>query len=421
MSTDDAGKKKKIQDQSAPPEDQAKTIGKRENIDRLRIEADYRTKDKLLRRPLIEEYKPTAKGAEPTPEDKAPVGVDMKPERPKGEEMAGGKALDHHAKGDLMHVEEAAKGDMSLDVTKGVDVEAAKGVDDHDGGQDSDAGSADGGDEASGMRIPGRRQIRPQASSVEGYVKEAVLRHWDSVLKDEAKGQDMTSENFSQRRWIFGGMSEIINERMLNDLRGIEDRTPIRHRTIRDLNILKAQNQLDSDEAAQLRRMEDEEALRYWLREKFIRRAPLEKQKKIHWLKPLGKGAMGVTPYTVLNSWDLLTPSQKTASRWLADNYFLRWQNAIVPRFLPKKPSMAWFRQKKKGEIEHLFDDWNEEIYSDKAWKEKVKKGEAELEKLEEELTGYDQFTVAEEGKIAKMLDDYLKAETAIGKEDQYY
>ena len=167
--------------------------------------------------------------------------------------------------------------------------------------------------------------------------------------------------------------------------------------------------------------LEDQEALRYWLREKFVRKAPLTQQEKIPWLKPIGRGASEVVPYTILNSWDQLNPQARRAARWLADNYLLRYQNAIAANWLPKKPSLSWFKGKAKKGLETLFDDWNEEIYSDKKWKEAVKSGQAKLESLEEELSGYDQFTVDEEKKIASMLDAYLKSEASAAKEEEMY
>ncbi|MCX6695907.1 MAG: hypothetical protein NTU61_06395, partial [Candidatus Altiarchaeota archaeon] len=73
-----------------------------------------------------------------------------------------------------------------------------------------------------------------------------------------------------------------------------------------------------------------------------------------------------------------------------------------------------------KGKIESMFDDINEEIYSDKVFRQKVAAGHKLVEDLEEELTGYDRFTAEEETQIKtlfaaeiKKLEEYEKVQEA--------
>lgn len=416
MSPDDPGRKKKLEELKHTEEDRKKTEAEKKISEekKLRIEEDLRTKSKILKRPLIEDIKRPPKEVEvPDSTDYYPPGIDQIITERKGEDVAGGLVHEiHHAKGDIFHIDEAHPGEHVFDVSKGIDF----ALYDHAHDTGADHGGVDGGHHMTGTGPSTKKTLGFQASSLEDAMKEAVLRHWDSVLKEEAKYSGHTPDIYSQRRWMFEGLSEVLNEKMLNDLHAIEDRTAQRHRGIKELNILNAQGLLDKDEQKELRRLEDEEALRYWLREKFIRRAPLERQKNIPWLQPLGRGAVGVIPYTVLNSWDLLTPSQKRASRWYADNYILRWQNLIVTQFLPKAPSLKWFKER-PSRIEKLFDDVKEEEAYYKRFRENFKKAQAVLESQEKELAEYDKITEDYEKKIAKMTADAMKPKSSASKD----
>ncbi|MBU0762449.1 MAG: hypothetical protein KKD39_05435, partial [Candidatus Altiarchaeota archaeon] len=71
--------------------------------------------------------------------------------------------------------------------------------------------------------------------------------------------------------------------------------------------------------------------------------------------------------------------------------------------------------------VEQLFDDMDEDIYSEKKFKEMVKKGTAQLEDMEEELSGYDRFTVSEEKEIQKRVAAIMKDALETAKEEEHY
>ena len=63
----------------------------------------------------------------------------------------------------------------------------------------------------------------------------------------------------------------------------------------------------------------------------------------------------------------------------------------------------------KKGDIEKLFDDVDEEIYMDKKFLKEHGVLQKKLEDIAEEIRGYDRFTVEEEKEIKKIFDEYIK------------
>jgi len=271
-----------------------------------------------------------------------------------------------------------------------------------------------------GSVAPRGFEFPPYGRTLSGMMKEAVFRHWDSSLRMKPGLEATSHSNLAKRMWVTSNLEDVAEERMLQDLQRIEATAPARMSSIFSLNVRKSTGQITVAEEEELRHLEDTEASRYWLREKLLRRVPLEKQHTYDWLKPLG-GAYGVLPYTMITTWDTMSASRRRAALWYADNYLLRWQNAIVGTFLPKTPSLKWFQEAKIKGIETQFEDWNEEIYSDKAWSEQVKKGQAELENIEEELRGYDQFTVAEERRITQIFTEYIRRETALAQEVAFY
>jgi hypothetical protein len=237
----------------------------------------------------------------------------------------------------------------------------------------------------------------------------------------QGRTEPLSIPDMSRKLWAARDFKAIMNERMLEDLRTIEKESQERLANIGALNAQKYKAGLSREEERELRRLEDTEAMRYWLREKLLRSVPIEKQREFDWLQPLGKGAFGVIPYTFITAWDMLPMDRRASTYWFADNQLLRWQTALVGQFLPRTPSMRWFRERAKHHFEKAFDDWNEELISDKKWMQMVKKGHAELEKMEEELVGYDQYTVSEERQIARLTSDYVKKMESLAREPLYY
>jgi hypothetical protein len=388
---------------------------------RLHLEEELRTKSKILKRPLIEDIK-----------RKTPQKPKEKDAADEEDAKSAGKTGKETRVDSYMPGSRPARGPQGgcIDGADRTGGGGGPAISDDSTGQADYGGvsdDADGGSRATGV---GQRRTKPfilKSLTVGSLMKEAVLRHWDAELKARGERDGVTPGDLGRRIWIRsgvrgdGGIKAIENERQLNDLKVIETEASMRLGRIKTLNGRKAAGNITADEDQTLRNLEDEEAKRYYLRDRFIRKMPLEEQKKLDWLQPIDDGAMGVMPYTFITAFDLMTPGAKRAMRWTADNQLLRWQNAIVSQFLPKKPSLSWFKAKAKKGIETLFDDMNEEIYSDKKWAELVKTSQAKLDDMEEELSGYDRFTVDEEQKIAKMFADYMAKMTAEAKEEQYY
>jgi len=274
---------------------------------------------------------------------------------------------------------------------------------------------------ASGATTGEKRQEKPFKSEYPGtMLKEAVLRHRSARLENRRKSGTQTVSDARERMRVALGMEGPINEGMTRELRALEESSDGRAKRIRELSIKRAGGLLAASDSAELRRLEDNEANRYYLRERLLRRIPIERLGDYGWVKPIGDGMLGIKPYTVLTQWDQLTPSNKRGARWQSDSLMMRFQNAIVGHYAPKKASFSWLHEKTLKGIETQFDDINEEIYSDKKWAEMVRKGQAKLEDMEEELRGYDRFTVEEEGKIRKLYGDYLKKQAELDKEIEY-
>ncbi|MFC2162759.1 hypothetical protein ACFLRF_03685 [Candidatus Altiarchaeota archaeon] len=115
-----------------------------------------------------------------------------------------------------------------------------------------------------------------------------------------------------------------------------------------------------------------------------------------------------VKPYLHLTTWDVVPSKYREAAFWWREQVLLRSQHNIVRRWNPKKYKMWWAQKKKKSTIEGMFDDMDEEIYSKKWFKDKGRMMK-ELEDMEEEITGYDSFTVQEEKQMKKMYDNWVK------------
>lgn len=255
------------------------------------------------------------------------------------------------------------------------------------------------------------KRTYPIATSGWGIIKEAMLRRWDSILAK--KGNEPTA--IYRRMWLMASTDKLIDERKLSNLRHLEDSSDKRLGRMRKLSKSGFED-LTDQERRELGKLEYEEASRWWLREEMLRRIPLAQQKEMTWLNPMDRGAFSVKPYTYMSTWSMLDAKQRAVARWYQDNLMLRWQHAIIGRFLPKRPKLTWFQRGKKGEIEREFEDVDEEIYSDKKFAELVKKGEAQLEDYEEELRGYDRFTVEEEKQIKKTFDEEIKELTALAR-----
>jgi hypothetical protein len=274
---------------------------------------------------------------------------------------------------------------------------------------------------ASGM-TPEKRIPPISAVSLQGIARELIGR---SILssrmhKIEREGKT-SSKTMFEMMWATKQWNTGRHEHMMQNLSEIEGRTRKRIESMNHLNRKKAAGGLSEDDERELKRLQREEAHRYWLRQNKIGELPLHDQERLNWLRPIGDGAYGVLPVTVVTTWDQLTKSQKAGVRWYYDNLLLRWQRGITSKFMPKKAKMSWFKRKKQRGVEKLFDDMDEEIYCDKKFLQMVKKGQAELEDMEEELRGYDRFTVEEEKQIKKMVAEIMKEELALAKEKDLY
>ncbi len=192
------------------------------------------------------------------------------------------------------------------------------------------------------------------------------------------------------RRWINPGLGGFRHENMKGELAGLYDKS--RHE---DLNPV-----------------EDER--RYWIMQQIGHRLSKGERSELGY----GNIEFGVpnsvtkfvSPYTFITNWDLISVKAKAAAWWQRDNVLLRTQHNIGRFALPKKYKLWWAQMYKQNAIEALYDDIDEEIYNENWLKEKGKL-QKQLEDMEEELTGYDAFTVEEEKEIKKVYQSWLKEE----------
>lgn len=253
-----------------------------------------------------------------------------------------------------------------------------------------------------------------------GLLKEAIVRRWESALKLREKREGGARiDDVYTRMWLATKAEEVAEERMWHSLHKLEDTTDERVKKIKDLHLKDRSGTLSLKESEELRGLEDKEVTRYWLREHLIPTVPLHEQKGMEWLHTIGDGAAEVRPYSFITTWELMTEKQRNVWRWYKDNCLLRYQHLMVGYFIPKKADLGWFKKSAKSKFESLFEDVDEEIYSEKEFAKKVKEQQAQLEDVEEELTGYDRFTVEEEKKIQKLFQQHLKEVAELQK--QYY
>jgi hypothetical protein len=289
------------------------------------------------------------------------------------------------------------------------------------GGDDDKGGVRMEAEGAAGTTTTTESKPQRVALTVGGMVEESIIRRWDSHLAEKGRREGVKLKDTYTRMWLESKRARLREERMLDRLRTIEENSDSRLNRMNELSRLKAQGARDPAEREEMRRLEEEEVARMWLRERVVRNLPLAEQKKLDWLHPLGDGAVNVMPYTYLTTSDLMSNKERAIARWYWDNFLLRWQHAVIATYLPKVPTLTWFKKKKKRAIESMFEDVDEEIYSDKAFAEMVKKGQAQLEDMEEELRGYDRFTVEEERQIRQLFEAEMRRQMALAKEQEMY
>ena len=273
---------------------------------------------------------------------------------------------------------------------------------------------------ASGRSLKAQR-VSFTAVSLEGLAKEVVARHFESKTRYKIAHEGMTNESRFQSMWNAKKMSEVAKEKMVDDLKGIEGRTKNRISRMNELSMKREVGGMSAQESIELKNLQKEEVNRYWIRQHVISDMPLRQQENMNFLRPVGEGAYGVMPVTYFTRYDQLDQTQKKASRWIYDNVMLRWQGSLYGKFVPKVSQAAWYKKKVTKDIENVLDDVDEEIYCDKEFQAALKKGQAQLEDMEEELTGYDRFTTSEEAEIKKYVSVKLKEQAATDKEPEFY
>ncbi|MFH1054974.1 MAG: hypothetical protein V1744_02640 [Candidatus Altiarchaeota archaeon] len=271
-----------------------------------------------------------------------------------------------------------------------------------------------------GLR-PARKTPELNSTSFFGVMAELVARNKEAQLREKLdKGTATKKDMFAHMHWA-RKVQKTDEERMLKDLKTLESRAQDRINRLNDLSILDGMGQLTGDQSKELSQLRVDEATRYALRQRFTKKLPLNYRAGMEWFNPMGDGAYGVMPYTYLTTWDLMPQKKRETAMWLYDNLALRWQAQLMGYWMPKSAQMTWFQEKAKKHIESLFDDVDEEIYSDKKFYESVAKGQARLEDMEEELRGYDRLTEEEEREVKRRFEEYMKRQIALSKEVQYY
>ncbi len=262
---------------------------------------------------------------------------------------------------------------------------------------------------------------RLHATSIKMLALEIFASRKNANLLYEAKMGKGGNANTYKRMWAVTQMGKARKEGMIEDLRVIEKRTSWRTTRMNALSHAKAEGSITPDQDLRLQKLQREEISRYWIRQNVVQDMPIHTQQKMNFLRPVGEGAYGVMPFTYLTRFDQLNMNQKKSVKWIYDNVILRFQGQIAGKFLPKVSGTKWFKDKQMGDVESQFDDIDEEIYSEKAFKKLVKKGQAQLEDMEEEISGYDKFTVQEEKDIKKYVSHKVAEMKAREKEQEWY
>jgi|GEM_PF-6225808 len=252
--------------------------------------------------------------------------------------------------------------------------------------------------------------------------REVLATRYNANLEHKARSMGKeTNTNIYKRAWAVTKIGEAKVDRMIHDLHGLEDRADTRIRKMNDLSKLRAEGNLSVAGDQQLRNLQKEEVSRYWIRQYVIADLPMQNQEKMNFMRPIGEGAFSVIPFTYMTHYNQLSLGQKKLVRWGRDNVLLRFQGQLAGKFIPKISASKWFGRKHKDDAESLLDDVDEDIYSDKVFAEQVKKNQAQLEDMEEELRGYDRFTVDEEKDIKKYVAEKVKEQAAFEKEAEWY
>ncbi|MBU0761602.1 MAG: hypothetical protein KKD39_01125, partial [Candidatus Altiarchaeota archaeon] len=170
---------------------------------------------------------------------------------------------------------------------------------------------------------------RISAISFGGMLRETFARHMNARWEHQMETHGFTYKNMFNRMWSMDQVDSGRKEAMTRDLKIIEDRTASRITRMNELSLKKAGGNITVSEERQLRTLEKEEISRYWMRQTLINDLNLPEQEKMNWLRPIGDGAYGVLPFTIVTQWDKLDLSQKGGVRWMYDNVLIRWQRAL--------------------------------------------------------------------------------------------
>ncbi|MFH1403157.1 MAG: hypothetical protein ABIH11_02690 [Candidatus Altiarchaeota archaeon] len=239
-------------------------------------------------------------------------------------------------------------------------------------------------------------------------LRELLTRRSMDRLRLINSRRPLNSEEVNQFRWLMEGQDHSHVRRWFAP--GLDSFNAVRMgEELRQLNKRSLHENLE----------QDDEEKRAWLKQQIGWRLSDDERKELGWTGPrYGEeaGVLGyVKPYLFITNYDMLTWRRRNAYWWWRDNLFLRTQHNLVRRWLPKKSKLWWATKYKRKAIESMFDDMDEEIYNEKWYKEQGKVHK-ELEDYEEEIRGFDAFTVQEEKEIeklyAKWLDEQKKWET---------
>jgi len=261
-----------------------------------------------------------------------------------------------------------------------------------------------------GVSTVKQKAPRLHADTIGGIVKEMLAMRWDKQLAQKQARGEGTPQDIYRRLFLSRWAQQAREEELFDDLRDIEIRSKSRIERINQLNIIKLNDELTGTLKTELELLQQEEARRYYLRQRLIPKIPVEDLKKIDWLEPIGDGAFGVIPYTYLTQWDLITPEMRRAQYWYYDNLMLRWQMVILGHWAPKDAKLPSVTLGKPTALEKLFDgEKKAEEYANKKFSEQVKKFLANIKQIADEMKALDKLSEAEEKKIRQQYSAYIK------------
>jgi len=272
--------------------------------------------------------------------------------------------------------------------------------------------------------------------------KRPAKKQSHGIIDDIRQNRLIGKISALEEKWRKHGLNQNDRIRMKNLLYGKQLRNPLQfmNPSLRDFGTKKMITELEELDATKFertermkqlgaigkdeiteveqeeqRRLQDMELRKTWLQSMLAERLLPAERKQVPGMTdytikktPIHQRfGYEIKPYTRISSWDQMSQEQRRGFYWYYDNQILRFQGSITQR--PQKSGLWWVKRQLQSDAEMMFDDVDSEIYAYKTFQKDFKSRQKEFEDMEEELTGYDQFTVEEEKQIQSSVAQEIR------------